>query len=61
MKSNKIITKIHDLVNTEETNKIEKSKDDSCRMFKAIKYLNKMKPKTSLLIKEGNKYTIYSK
>ena len=41
---NKLITKIRNLVNTEETNKmekqierIEKSKDDSSRMFKAIK------------------------
>ena len=41
---NKLITKIRNLVNTEETNKIEKqieriakSKDDSSKMFKAIK------------------------
>ena len=41
---NKLITKIGNSVNTEETNKmekliekIEKSKDDSRRMFKAIK------------------------
>ena len=33
---------------------IEKSEDDSSRMFKTIKSLNKMKPKTPLLIKEGN-------
>ena len=41
---NKLITKTSNLVNTEETNKMEKqiektekSKDDSSRMFKAIK------------------------
>ena len=41
---NKLITKIRNLVNTEETNemekqieRIEKSKDDSSRMFKGIK------------------------
>ena len=70
MKRNKLITKIHLLVNVEETNKtekqieieaIEKSKNDSSRMFKAIKDLNKMKPKTSLLIKEGNQYTANKK
>ena len=50
MKRNKLITKIHNLVNTEETNKIEKqtediekSKDDSSRMFKAMKDLNETK------------------
>ena len=37
--------------------KIRKSKDDSSRMFKAIKDWNKMKPKTSLVVKEGNQYT----
>ena len=44
MKRNKLITKIRSLVNTEETNKMEKqieeikkSKDDSIRIFKAIK------------------------
>ena len=41
MKRNKLITKIHNLVNTEETNKMEKqieeikkSKDDSIRTLK---------------------------
>ena len=44
MKRNKLITKIRNLVNTEEANKMEKqteeikiSKDDSVRIFKAIK------------------------
>ena len=63
IKRNKVITKIHNLVNIEETNKIqkqieetEKSKDYSSRMFKATKDFKKMKPKTFLLIKEGNQY-----
>lgn len=34
-----------------QINKTEKSKDDSSRMFKAIKDLNKMKKRTQLLIK----------
>lgn len=45
MKRNKLIAKIRDLVNTEETNKmgkqiekIKKSKDDSIRIFNTIKY-----------------------
>ena len=45
MKRNKLIAKIHDLVNTEEANKMEKqiekikkSKDDSIRIFNTIKY-----------------------
>ena len=61
MKTNKLITKVRNLVSTEKANKmkkqikeIENSKDDSCRLFQAIKDLNKMKPKTHLLIKEGN-------
>ena len=52
-KKNKLITKIHNVLNTERTNKMEKqikeigkSKDDSSKMFKAIKDLNKIKPKT---------------
>ena len=55
----KLITKIRSLVNTEETNnmekeveEIEKCKDDSSRMFKAIKDLNKMKPKTQSTIQK---------
>ena len=36
----------------------EKSKDDSSRMFKATNDLYKVKPKTHLLIKEGNQYTV---
>ena len=50
----------------EETNRIEKeiekigkSKDDSSRMFKAIKDLIKLKLKTPLLIKKEG--SIYSK
>ena len=35
-----------------QVEEIEKSKDDSSRMFKVIKVLSKMKPKTHLLIKE---------
>ena len=65
MKTNKLIIKILDLVNTEETNKMEKqidetekSKDDSSRMFKETNDLYKVKPKTHLLIKEGNQYTV---
>ena len=65
MKTNKLIIKILDLVNTEETNKMEKqidetekSKDDSSRMFKATNDLYKVKLKTHLLIKEGNQYTV---
>ena len=68
MKTKKLITKIRNLINTEETNKvekqideIEKSKDNSSRMFKAVQDLNKMKPKTHLLIKEGNQYTANNK
>ena len=68
IKRNKLITKIHDLVNTEETNKsekeiekVEKSNDDPSRVFKVIKNLNKMKPKTPLLIKEENQYTANKK
>ena len=64
MKTNKLITKIHNLINTEGTNKMEKqikSKDDSSRMFNVKKNLNKMKPKTHLLIKEGNQYTAKKK
>ena len=64
MKTSKLITKIHNLVDTEGTNimerqvkEIKKSKDDSSRMFNTIKDLNKMKPKTHLLVKEGNQYT----
>ena len=64
MKTSKLITKIHNLVNTEGTNimerqvkEIKKSKDDSSRMFNTIKDLNKMKPNTHLLVKEGNQYT----
>lgn len=64
LKRNKLITKIQNLVNKEETNKIEKKrekiekyKDDSSRMFTAIKDLNKMKPKTRLLMKERNQFT----
>ena len=65
MKITKLITKIIDLVNTEETKKMEKqidetekSKDDSSRMFKATNDLYKVKPKTHLLIKEGNQYKV---
>ena len=36
----------------------EKSKDDSSRMFKATNDLYKVKPKTHLLIKEGNQYKV---
>ena len=61
---NETLTKIHKLVKQEETKKIErqieeieKTKDDSTRMFKAIKDLNKMKSKTPLLIKTENGYT----
>ena len=64
MKTNKLITKIHNLINTEGKNKMEKqikSKDDSSRMFNVKKNLNKMKPKTHLLIKEGNQYTAKKK
>ena len=66
MKRNKLITKRHNLVNKEEANRIEKkiekigkSKDDSSRMFKAIKDLIKLKLKTPLLIKKEG--SIYSK
>ena len=65
MITNKLITKTLDLVNTEETNKMEKQmdetekfKDDSSRMFKATNDLYKVKPKTHLLTKEGNQYTV---
>ena len=74
MKRNKLVTKIHDLVNNEEINKIdkqieeiEKSEDVSSRIFKAIKDLNemkplnKMKPKTTLIIKQGDQYTANKK
>ena len=64
MKTNNLITKIHNLINTEGKNKMEKqikSKDDSSRMFNVKKNLNKMKPKTHLLIKEGNQYTAKKK
>ena len=60
-KKKKLTVKKRNFVNSEETNKlekqiekIEKSKDDSSRMFEAIKDLNKMNQKTQLLIKEGN-------
>ena len=67
MKINRLITKRCNPVNTKETNKMEKQteevqkyKDASSRIFKAIKDFKKMKPKTHLLIKkEGNQ--IYSK
>ena len=68
IKRSKLITKIYNLDNIEEANKFEKqiieteiSKDDSSRMFKEIKDLNKMKPKTPLIIKEGNQYTTNKK
>ena len=64
MKTNKLIAKVHNHINTEGTNKMEKqikSKDDLSRMFNLIKNLNKMKPKTYLLIKEGNQYTAKKK
>ena len=64
LKRSKLITKIQNLVNKEETNKIEKKvekiekyKDDSSTMFTAIKDLNKIKPKTPLLMKEKNQCT----
>ena len=52
----------------EETNRIEKemekigkSKDDSSRMFKAIKDLIKLKLKTPLLLKKRDQYTTNQK
>ena len=68
IKRNKIITKIHNLVNIGETNKtekqiveIEKSKDDLSRISKPIKDSNKMKPNTPLFIKEENQYAANKK
>ena len=51
-------------MNTEEMNEIEKqseeigkSKNNSSRMFKSIKDLNKVKKRENLLIKNDNQYT----
>ena len=58
LKRNQIITKIHDILKKETTEKIdqqlkqiEQTKDDSTRMFSAIKQIQKFKPKKKLLIK----------
>ena len=40
-----------------QVKEIKKLNYDSSRILNAIKDLNKMKPKTLLLIKEGNQYT----
>ena len=61
---NRVLTNIHNLVKQEEIKRIERqieeienTKDNSTRMFKTIKDLNKMKPKTPLLIKNDNQFT----
>ena len=68
IKRSKWIGKIHKIVNKRERKKIEKQiaqigkgKDDSKRIFKAIKNLNKTKPNIPLLIKEENQYTANKK
>ena len=62
IKRNAILTKIHNLIKAKKNEQIdkqleeiEKCKDDSTRMFSAIKKLQRMKPKQQLLIntKEG--------
>ena len=63
-KRNKTMTKIHLLVKKEETDRIEKQleniesmKNDSSQMFQAIKDLNRIKPKSPLLIKSQHGLT----
>ena len=60
---NNILTKIHNIVKSKNNSKIDKqleeierTKNDSTRMFTAIKHIQKMTPKQPLLIntKEGN-------
>ena len=63
------MNKIHKLVKKEESDKIEKqleeienTKNDSTRMFQAIKQLNRLKPKSPLLIQDdkGSTTTRYT-
>ena len=58
------MNKIHELVKKEETDKIEKqlekienTKNDSTRMFQAIKQMNRLKPKSPLLIQNDKGLT----
>ena len=59
---NRILTTIHQLVKKQQNEKIneqlieiEKTKNDSTRMFQAIKHIQKCKPKTPLLINTTDK------
>ena len=56
---NKVMKEIHAELTREKTDRIEKelaeietAKDDSNRMFKAIKSMNRMKPKTPLVVED---------
>ena len=58
------MNKIHKLVKKEESDKIEKqleeienTKNDSTRMFQAIKQLNRLKPKSPLLVQDDKGLT----
>ena len=58
------MNKIHKLVKKEESDKIEKqleeienTKNDSTRMFQAIKQLNRLKPKSPLPIQDDKGLT----
>ena len=63
-KRNKILSKIHSLIKTEETDKIENqllcvenAPDDSRRIFEAVKNIKNLIPKTKLLIQSKNGLT----
>ena len=65
---NKILIELHQLVRKQEDKhieeqikEIENTKDNSSRMFRAIKQIQKMKPKTPLLIHTKEKETMHGK
>ena len=64
---NKILTQIHNKIRQEENRKVEhaladleNSPDDSTKMYKAVRNLNKLKPKSPLLIKDSKSGSLTS-